>query len=95
MPDPLADRLVEAIYRNKPATASDPIHCEQDFWRGYEWLVAESCFTPRRLALLLRHRRFHTIMGVVTVGCDGAALDEGLGRLHAMLDDLHAEGLAA
>lgn len=94
-PDPLAHRLVEALYRAKPTTVSDPIHDEADFWSGDAWLAAESCFTPRRIALLLRHRRHHTIMGVAQVGIGGGLIDEGLGRLHAMWDAIHAEGLAA
>jgi len=95
MKDPLARRAVEAIYRNRPAVASDPIHREEDFWSGYAWLEAESCFTPRRLALLLRHRRFHTIIGVAQVGIGGRLIDEGLGRLGSMWDAISLEGLAA
>lgn len=94
-PDPLADRLVEALYRNKPTTVSDPGHYEADFWLGYCWLRDNSHFTPRRIALLLRHRRHHTIVGVAQVGIGGGLIDEGLGRLHAMWDAIHAEGLAA
>jgi len=92
--DPLARRLVEALYRNKPATASDPIHDEADLWSGYAWLVAEGFATPRQLALLLRHRRFHTIMGIAQVGIGGGLIDGGLGRLHAMWDAIQAEGRA-
>ena len=94
-PDPLAHRLVEALYRNKPTTASDPGHNEADFWSGYAWLVADGFCTPRQLVLLLQHRRYHTTIGVAQVGIGGGLIDEGMGRLHAMWDAIHAEGLAA
>jgi hypothetical protein len=93
---PLAKRYIAALYRNRPDKLN-PGHNEADFWRGVERVFAEGHFTPQEIMLLLRHRLFHTILGLAWMGRGDRAVrgPEGLDRLHAMLDDLYAEGLAA
>ena len=93
MKHPLACRYIAAVYYTRPKTkASEPGHHEVDFWRCVERVLAEGHFTPQEIMLMLRHERHHTILGLA---CMGFGDRSGLDRLHAMLDAVHAEGLAA